>query len=307
MMSQHPREDLHCKNCGAYAPGAYCPECGQETLLHAPTAVEFLHEFITHYIALEGKLWRSLGALLSPGKLTLEYFAGRRQRFILPLRMFLTLSIVCILAVKLISSFSGDESDETGASREQVTATAPRSGTSASHIGSTRSGVTFSFGDELYVKMKDGKFLCVLPFGLCKRIEQRFGTDNKAVFEREIEYFFKRLASQVGTAMLLLLPLFGLCLKLAYLGTKRRYGEHLVFAFHTHAFWFLAVIAIAALPDWLSLIIVFLIPTYTVLALQRVYGGAKWATALRALAISLMYLMSMAFLLTFFGVYALIW
>mgnify|MGYP003338492552 CR=1 FL=1 len=62
----------HCPNCGfdlGSCPQArFCPECGQETHLHPPTLWEFIHEFITHYVALEGVLWRSLRALAVPGR-----------------------------------------------------------------------------------------------------------------------------------------------------------------------------------------------------------------------------------------------
>ena len=52
----HPaaRTDLACRNCGTQAPLKFCPECGQETTLHPPTLREFLHEFVGHYVALEG-------------------------------------------------------------------------------------------------------------------------------------------------------------------------------------------------------------------------------------------------------------
>ncbi|UUZ52454.1 hypothetical protein LP419_23575 [Massilia sp. H-1] len=39
-------------------------------------------------------------------------------------------------------------------------------------------------------------------------------------------------------AMFCLMPLFALYLKLLYLGSGRRYGEHLLFALHSNAFAF---------------------------------------------------------------------
>lgn len=95
-----------CQNCGAglgAAPGRFCPHCGQATTLHVPTVAEFVHEFINHYIALEGKLWRTLGTLFfRPGLLSREYLEGRRERYVLPLRLFLTFSIVFFIAIKFI-------------------------------------------------------------------------------------------------------------------------------------------------------------------------------------------------------------
>ena len=103
-----------CPNCGRPlaelpSPVHHCPNCGQETHLHAPTLFEFVHEFVAHYVALEGALWRSLKTLLlRPGQLTLDYFEGRRRQHVLPLRLYLTASFLFFLVLKL----SGGPSQE---------------------------------------------------------------------------------------------------------------------------------------------------------------------------------------------------
>lgn len=107
MSSATDHRPSSCPNCGLHLaelppPVHHCPQCGQETHLHPPTLFEFVHEFITHYVALEGALWRSLKALLlSPGQLSLDYFAGRRRQHVLPLRIYLTASFLFFLALKL--------------------------------------------------------------------------------------------------------------------------------------------------------------------------------------------------------------
>ena len=105
-MSHAPaRTDLACRNCGTQAPLKFCPACGQETTLHPPTLGEFLHEFVGHYVALEGTLWRTLGLLICrPGRLTREYLDGRRRRYVLPLRLYLTASFLFFLVLKLVAA-----------------------------------------------------------------------------------------------------------------------------------------------------------------------------------------------------------
>lgn len=69
-----------CRNCGAPVGGAYCATCGQETALRLPTLREFLREAAGRYVALDGRFWRTVLALLArPGFLTREYLAGRRR------------------------------------------------------------------------------------------------------------------------------------------------------------------------------------------------------------------------------------
>ncbi len=104
-MSDGHALEAACRNCDANLgePSAnFCPACGQDTLNHPPTFWEFVHEFITHYVALEGKLWKTLWLLfLKPAELTREYRAGRKQRYISPLRLYITASFLFFLVVKI--------------------------------------------------------------------------------------------------------------------------------------------------------------------------------------------------------------
>ncbi len=110
--------EVACRNCDANLgepPANFCPACGQDTLNHPPTFWEFVHEFITHYVALEGKLWKTLWLLfLKPAELTREYRAGRKQRYISPLRLYITASFLFFLVVKIVGlgsaiTFSADD------------------------------------------------------------------------------------------------------------------------------------------------------------------------------------------------------
>jgi hypothetical protein len=85
----------HCRDCGAPISGNYCAHCGQETLIETPTIRQFLHELADQYVAVEGKLGRTLRVLLAqPGQLTIDYLEGRRQRYVRPLKLYLSVSVV---------------------------------------------------------------------------------------------------------------------------------------------------------------------------------------------------------------------
>lgn len=89
-----PVDGPFCRDCGARADVHYCPVCGQETRIEMPTVGHFLAEFAEQTLALQGQLWRTLYSLLfRPGQLTLDYVAGRRQRYVRPLRLYLAISI----------------------------------------------------------------------------------------------------------------------------------------------------------------------------------------------------------------------
>ena len=101
------------------AAGEYCAACGQETRVKLPTARVFLREATGRYVALDGRLWRTLAALLfRPGFLTREYLPGRRRRYIRPARLFLVLSLALFAAIRIFASapvIVADKSSERGA------------------------------------------------------------------------------------------------------------------------------------------------------------------------------------------------
>jgi len=132
-------------------------------------------------------------------------------------------------------------------------------------------------------------FFCEgLPGWVCKRIQRRLDTDPKQMLG-EVEALKDRFLSNLGPAMFVLLPSFALWLKLAYRNRRLRYTEHLVFALHVHAFWFVALLL--TLPDWglLTALALLTVPIYTLMAMKRVYGGRWWPRLLRACLVSALY------------------
>ncbi|HJU66162.1 MAG TPA: DUF3667 domain-containing protein [Gemmatimonadaceae bacterium] len=83
-----------CLNCGAPLTGRYCSACGQENRPAAPTLRDVLGDAWEAITNLEGRILQSLGLLFFfPGFLTLEYFAGRRARWVSPVRLYLVVSV----------------------------------------------------------------------------------------------------------------------------------------------------------------------------------------------------------------------
>jgi hypothetical protein len=81
-----------CTNCGAPSSD-YCVRCGERQPGHHDLSVKhFAHDVVHEFVHLDSKLFRTLrDIVIKPGFLTEEYFAGRKSRYIAPLRLFLTL------------------------------------------------------------------------------------------------------------------------------------------------------------------------------------------------------------------------
>jgi hypothetical protein len=94
-MSHAPVALAQCPNCGRDLEGAYCAECGQKATALNPTFHDFFHDLTHELLHVDGKIFRSVRLLLTkPGFLSREYFAGRRARYISPIRLYLIFSVV---------------------------------------------------------------------------------------------------------------------------------------------------------------------------------------------------------------------
>ncbi|MEO8936205.1 MAG: DUF3667 domain-containing protein, partial [Burkholderiaceae bacterium] len=252
-----------CRNCGALAEQAHCPVCGQVTTLHPPSVGEFLHEFLGHYVAFEGPLWRTLAALLlTPGRLTVEYFAGRRQRYIPPLRLYLTVSLI-------LFAVSGMQGEGLKMGNESIEFRMPK-GTDTGPVIAARVDPQRFKGTGFFDR-KISKLVAMTDAQRTERI-------NTAV------------RMYVPYVLIVLVPVLALLLKLIYWKRGLLYGEHLVVAFHaqTVAFVFAIVSALPLGETFGSLWIIVLVVHGTI-ALRRVYGGGWIPTALREAVLLFVY------------------
>ena len=227
-MSHPPaRTDLACRNCGTQAPLEFCPACGQETTLHPPTLVEFLHEFVGHYVALEGALWQTLKLLLTkPGRLTREYLAGRRRRYVLPLRLYLTCSFLFFLVVKLTPAVSPEHTvvvDLTGKRLGTVAELQARADATAKAASSTASGVVAPHRPlhERLRPIECGRY----PHRDCNWIESLVNNSGAGFSDHPQEVAQHMQAHIIAYApylVFLMLPAFAGIMKLTYWNRDRK-------------------------------------------------------------------------------------
>lgn len=296
----HPpaRADLACRNCGTQAPLKFCPECGQETTLHPPTLGEFLHEFVGHYVALEGALWRTLRLLLlKPGRLTREYLAGRRKQYVLPLRLYLTASFLFFLALKLMpSAMNGPSTVNIGDRQVGVVAQPQASGVPAT-MAAASTGSVPTAAHRPQVEVLHPIDCGAAGQAPCNRT-QAFVNTVGARFSEHPQEFVEHLRTHlIGIApyvIFLLLPVFAGIMMLTYRNRHMTYGEHVVFSLHLHAFWFLAFLVIALVPDSLASLLQLAVPVYGTWAMHEAYGGRWGATLVRAVFASALYVVVLA-------------
>ena len=115
MSHQPERKEKNCLNCGAIVQGPYCHICGQENVVPHQNFWSLSKHFIYDIFHFDGKFFDTVKyMLLRPGLLPKEYIAGKRVKYLDPIRMYLFTSAVFFLIFSTISSkeISGATSEE---------------------------------------------------------------------------------------------------------------------------------------------------------------------------------------------------
>ena len=257
-----------CLNCGAPAPGKFCPECGQETAREPRTVAQFFHGLIAQNLARKGRRWQTLSKLFfAPGALTLDYIAGRRARYLRPLQLYLMVSVIVFAAVQLFGLNLGLR----------------LYGEQGVHV--LRSSQLSADADHGHV----------LQLTSMQMILDHFGSPGVRRFsamspEERFSFLRARRAQYVSYLVLFLVPLYASTLGLFYRNRRRRYAEHLVFGLHCQSFLLLVLLIEAKLPGILADALSFWVIAYFAIALKRVYGGTWVETLGRGTAILTLYL-----------------
>lgn len=89
-------DGVHCANCTAPMQGEFCHDCGQSIHTVLKPMHHMLEDTLETFLHVDGRALHTLPPLLTkPGFLTLEYFSGRRQRYVPPFRLMF---VLCLLA-----------------------------------------------------------------------------------------------------------------------------------------------------------------------------------------------------------------
>lgn len=256
-----------CPNCGAPAPGKFCPECGQATARQLRTVPDYLREFIRNYASRHGLLWRTLAKLLFvPGALTLEYIAGRRTRYLRPLQLYLAASVIVFGATQIYG----------------LNLSLRLVGDHGIHL---IRGAPPTAADESSIASRFTPLQLILDHVDTARVRHFASLSN----DERFNFLRARRIQYISSFILLMVPVFALIMKVCYRGHRRRYAEHLIFGLHIHSFALLILLAEALLPSVLGNALSLWILGYLVAALKRVYGGSRAVALGRGAMVAMLY------------------
>lgn len=263
-----------CANCAAALDGAFCAACGQPADTRVPTVPALFGEILDGFFNVDSRVWRTLIPLVSkPGFLTVEYFAGRRARYVAPFRLYLVVSLFSLIVGSIVG-----EVDSSAAGFQTV--------------DTSDEGLPSDFNCDFRTEITEGAWFWQRIEATCERL----ATDGG--WRLALQGFQNRLP----LLLFVTLPVYAVVLELLYLFSDRRYAEHLFFLFHVHAFFYAAVtlwnvVGVSAVIWPTTSVIVniirFAVPLYFIyyvyLALRRVYDQSPLLTLAKLCFIGVSY------------------
>jgi hypothetical protein len=278
-----------CLNCGTALTGSFCAECGQRDIPAYPTVRELAMDAVSEFSGWDGRVASTLQALVRhPGLLTHEFLEGRRARYISPLRVYLTASVIYFLLAASASNLRVEAAKKSG-SKGSITAQADNQPLSRPERVRKAAEDAFDKEQALTPAEREAQLKDIAAAPPLMQPFLRRAILDPAGFKRSILETMPRL-------LFLLLPIFAGIVALFYRG--RKYPEHLYFAIHLHAFIFLALAASKLLSFLrvpvpivavVSVIALCWIPIYTTLAFRRVYGDSLTRTLVKEVGIGTIY------------------
>lgn len=296
--------------------GKYCHECGQpiEGLVRHFGSV--MGDVVDSVFNIDARIVHTLLPLyFRPGKLTRDYFAGKRARYVTPFRLVFFLAIIAFLAIQLLL--------RTDATHFVLYQTSPAAVTTSSTLASSAThdrhfaDGNITFNDKVIWNRQTrpwhvGGLPAFANDWLNDSIENarnnlhHLNSGNVVEMKTTGQRLTIGLLAVAPQVLFVLLPVFALMLKLFYVFRRRMYMEHLIVAMHSHAFIMLSLLVLVAL-DMLRLTVLPHAPVlgsvlgllrtaawtwmlvYLLVMQKRVYGQGWFMTTLKYCVIGICY------------------
>jgi hypothetical protein len=285
-----------CGNCAATLMGPYCFKCGQHAHESA-RSVSVLFDDAWHVVThVDGRFWQTLYILLfKPGKLTKEYFAERRARYLPPVRLYLVLSVM-FFAFGLATPHKNTVPPGVPAPNMVVPGNA--AGADADKISAAKKKSRNTLFD-----IANCDDIHASPAWLQNAFRQscvRHKEDHGESVQRAV-------IANIPKMMFVFVPMMALAMLILYWRPRRYYVEHLVFFLHIHAAVFLLLLLQALLAwialwldwstfaGWVVAVIGFYSAWYIYRAMRIYYGQGRLLTFTKLCVVGLAYLIGFAF------------
>jgi hypothetical protein len=310
-----------CANCGAALFGPFCARCGQGRDVHRHSLWHLLLEGIKHIANWDGRLMRTVSALLlKPGELALAFKEGRTQTYLPTPRLYLFVSLLFFLVLSLsgIALLQLEVAPTSPAAlteiREALARANPPAGRPLFNLESGEPGDA-TLTTKTHVFARIGSVHSSLTEGEWARLDRtqkrmasisidtrsgRWAAQSALRGFKELALnpaaLNQPLATWIPRLLFLLVPLFALLLALFHRRLRKSFlfVDHLVLSLNLHSLLFVvlifAALAVQVLPSrvvaWATLLLVLF---YGYLSLRRFYGEKPLKAAVKFAGIAFLY------------------
>jgi hypothetical protein len=261
----------HCENCGAQLQGHWCAKCGQPAIDYRRSFRHVIADLLNEFLNWDSKFFATIGLLVvRPWKLTNEFLAGHRVRYVHPLRLYLLASILFFFAVnygarglrfepgnlspKDRAELEADlkKEDLPPAAREKLEALLRESPASPAPSPQTTAPSPSpapktdkqkqefgKVGERPFVVFDQAKSTTPFESWIEARAKEKMG-EHGTKMGLFISTLFRNLPYMMGCCI----PLFALVLKILYVRRHIFYIDHLIYALHIHTFAYTGIMLI---------------------------------------------------------------
>lgn len=267
-------ERLVCKNCETEFTGHFCNNCGQSAKdFDRPVSVLII-DAMANMMAFDTRLWKSLKSILfKPGEMALDYVAGKRMRYMPPFRLYLFISFIFFMLLRLSANSDSNvklisvQDKEEGVKTEQNIEIVPEA------VESTDIKKDEVHKDE--AQKNEVKIDAVNKSKSVKKV---------ADIKENKELYISRFFSYLSWALIVMMPLYAMLLWFLFRKYQKHYLPHFIFSLNQHAFLFvifsIQIIFSLIFPEketiyeaWLLLAF----PIYLIVGARKLYR-AKWSS-----------------------------
>ncbi len=308
-------QNITCKNCDTEFSGHYCPNCGQAVKEFDRPFSFVIYNFFGDFFSFDTRFFKTFYRLLFfPGKLTVDFFEGKRVRYAPPFRIFIFVSFILFFLLQVYTNQGLNRILDSSEKKTKDLA-----------LDSVYSQVK----DSVLTKLKehpeiDSIKINNISMGLENEMFNSSGNRRQSL-DKFANYFEKKLAEEpdgrqrgiyqgiirfcrspedssakllkyLSWAFFLLLPVFALILKLSYIRRHQNYVRHLIFSIHIHSFLFLDFFLIILLnmlfdnfPGKITSFLFLIFPVYFIIAMKRFYKHSIGRAIVKFIGISFLY------------------
>lgn len=276
----------------------FCPECGQKNSSKTISLRDLLEELFASFFSYDSRLQRTLQSIIfAPGKISEEFIAGKRTKYVNPFRFFISVSIIFFLVFNWMESTEIQPINIDGDGKSTISENLePRD------VGNSN----LSFGkepDQLLDFMRDNSK------NNYRVAQQELGFED--TFSMKVYYnfvlgaykvtqnpgaFLSYIFPKLPFFFFFFIPVFTFFSWLIYKRQKLNYVNHLIFNYHQQSVFFIVVFVSLLIDFSFSLdtvsIAILGYAFYLYKAFRRFYKQSRFKTILKTALLSFIYFVS---------------